>query len=727
MSFLYRIFFQTARFWIGGMLLLVALTLVCATRGIIQLNELAETLRQDTQSPVGHPLSGFTLKPTWDNYLYETIRLFSLDSELARFSEYSGWVTTGRWLGAFGWLLTVLSVLIRLFRQRAAFSYVWLMTRLKQGHIIFAGLGTPEEGRERLAIRLSEQGHDVIVLEPNASHPSLDSCRSAGVICLHGSAAESLDLRRASVSRSRAVIALGSDDAANMNLLAGIVCELGSKDRSVTSLASETEQRSGSAERLSNQSDAKLPSAEIPEQPLSPIRPGNVALFQQVSEPGLMEVLKRHAWHRDRHDRLQLRIFNPHEMAARAMLRESVVGRTISQQQKILIVGTGATGRMAEALVIRAIKDQRIDFPDAEPLEIHVIDSNAENWAQCLSGRAQFLGNVSGIYSRNLPASRCGFLDVPDWNGILGEKFDAVFICLADESLAVTQAGRVVDAIARQASRLDLQPRGLPVVVRVREEDQGFGRLLKEARNVDGVCVRPVGLQDRVFDAIASMNPVVEMLAQVSHQDYLARQQARINSMPTEEEREQTLLNKRASLQPWTGLSERLRESNRDLVRRYPGMLSIPDADGRIVRRFHMEFAPDEIIDPRTPYSLNPEELERLARMEHDNWYIAQYRAGWRYREQSEDSDKASARESQSQLLAGSVAMHRRWLAEKKAEGRNVTDVEHFRTPEAITFNENMCPWDELSEGMKAFDFGIIQRLPYVLAKADYKLVESSV
>jgi hypothetical protein len=38
-----------------------------------------------------------------------------------------------------------------------------------------------------------------------------------------------------------------------------------------------------------------------------------------------------------------------------------------------------------------------------------------------------------------------------------------------------------------------------------------------------------------------------------------------------------------------------------------------------------------------------------------------------------------------------------------------------------------MVPWNELTDGMKQFDYGIIQRLPYVLAKADYKLVEDAV
>ncbi|MEZ6125514.1 MAG: protein kinase [Planctomycetaceae bacterium] len=38
--------------------------------------------------------------------------------------------------------------------------------------------------------------------------------------------------------------------------------------------------------------------------------------------------------------------------------------------------------------------------------------------------------------------------------------------------------------------------------------------------------------------------------------------------------------------------------------------------------------------------------------------------------------------------------------------------------------NENMVPWNELPDAMKQFGYGIIQRLPYVLAKADYKLVE---
>lgn len=709
MSRLYRWFVAVSRFWIAGMVLLWGLTFCCTWKGMQGLT--------DAKAISALPaLQDYDFESTWHNALYESIRFLLMDSDLSQYADISGQLSVARWLGAVGWFSTVAAVLVRLFQQRALSAFVWLMTWRRGSHVIFAGLGPPEEGRERLAVRLSNRGRNVVVIEPDGGHPSLETCRAAGVVCLRGSAAETADLRRARISRAGAMIALGENDTANMDLLAGVVRERGETASHSTESA------------FDSQADPRVGDREIPEQPLDPGRPGSLSFFQQVTEPGLMEVLKRHSWHRDSLDCLHLRIFNQHEMAARAMLRETMVGLDIPQLRKILIVGTGATGRMGEALVVRAIKDQRIDFPDADPLDIHVLDSDAENWAQCLSGRMQFLGEFSGIHPRNVPASRCGFFEVKHWKGIIGENFDAVFICLANESLGVTQAGRVVDAISKQARVYGKAPKVLPVIVRVREEYAGFGQLLNDVSGRPLAHVRPVGMQDRVFDAIASMNPVIEMLAQVTHQDYLARRQQQIRTASAEEG--QKILNaKLASLQSWTNLSESLRESNRELVRRYPGMLAIPDRDGRTVRRFHMEFAPDEIIDPRAPYSLSANELELLGPLEHDNWYIAQYKAGWRYREKKADAVEAARHESRprKQLLKLANIRHQEWLDEKRRDGRDVSEVAHFRTPSHVNFNENMCPWNELSDGMRQFDFDIIQQLPYVLAKADYKLVEDPV
>jgi hypothetical protein len=711
MSRLYKYFVLASRFWLAGMVILFVLAFCSTWRGMHKLSELTSG---EQDSAVSAALRDYSMEPSLQNALYESLRFFALDSDLSAYADYSGHLNVARWAGVAGWFVTIASVLVRLFHQRALSSFVWWMTWWKGRHVIFAGLGPAEEGRERLAIRLSNSGRDVVVVEPDGSHPSLDACRAAGVVCLQGSAAEATDLRRAGISRVGALVVLGENDAANMDLLAEVVRELSGNP--------------SGADSFSRTTDAQAKVAVMPEQPLEPDQPGNLSFFQQVTEPGLMEVLKRHAWHRNRHDRLHLRIFNQHEMAARAMLRETMIGLNMPQLRKILLVGTGATGRMGEALVVRAIKDQRIDFPDAEPMEIHVLDADAVDWAQCLSGRAQFLGDVAGIRPLNKPATRCGFLQVSDWGGILGENYDAVFICLANESLAVTQAGRVVDAISKQEPVSGMQPKVLPVIVRVREELAGFGQLLNEVKEQPLAHVRPVGMHDRVFDAIASMNPVIEMLAQVTHQDYLARRQQQIRTMSAEDG--QKLLDaKAASLQSWTKLSESLRESNRDLVRRYPGMLAIPDAHGKIVRRFHMEFAPDEIIDPRTPYSLSQEELERLGPLEHDNWYIAQYKSDWRFREKKANTEEAARHEAlpQAELLKLANEKHRAWLDEKRREGRDVNEVDHFRVPADVNWNENMVPWNELTDGMKQFDYGIIQRLPYVLAKADYKLVEDAV
>ncbi|MEZ6131529.1 MAG: NAD-binding protein [Planctomycetaceae bacterium] len=722
MSRIYEWFRQLARFWIAGMLLLVGLTMCFTIHGMCELSDLADQARTAQHRTPGDMTLGiqpvatersalldYQVRPTFGNCLYETIRLMVLDSPVSEFADHSHSISAARWLGATAWFSTVISVLIRLFRERALSTFVRWVTFFQGGHVVVAGLGKPEDRRERLALRLRQQGRDVVVIEPDVHHPGLAACRNAGVICLQGSAQKDADLERAAIHAAGTVVCLGDSDVSNADLLAAVVDRLNAQKEPHT--------------------DSKTPesamAANEPEQPLQPEIPGNLLYFQQVNEPGLMEVLRRHRWHRDPSDRLHLRLFNQHEMAARTMLRETMIGREIPVLRKILLVGTGASGRMGEALVVRAIKDQRIECPDGHPLEIHVIDSQAEQWAQCLTGRIQFLGDVSGILPRNVPASKCGFIEARDWHGIVGEGFDAVFICLADEALAVTQATRVADAISRRQQLNGGRNKVIPIIVRVREEESGFGRLLlQRSADVQG-CIRPVGLQDRVFDVIASMHPVVEMLAQVCHQDYLGRRQAQLRNA-TPQGAQKILQDKEQSLKSWSGLSERLRESNRELVRRFHGMLEVPDETGRIVRRFRMEFAPDEVIDPTVGYQLSDEELLRLARMEHDNWYATQYKAGWRYGEQDSETPPVAgpAALSLSDRLRRAADEHQRWLSQRRADGRPYSGPVSLRRPRHVVFNPNMTTWDNLSSEMKEFDFGIIRRMPSVLARADYKLVE---
>jgi hypothetical protein len=119
------------------------------------------------------------------------------------------------------------------------------------------------------------------------------------------------------------------------------------------------------------------------------------------------------------------------------------------------------------------------------------------------------------------------------------------------------------------------------------------------------------------------------------------------------------------------------------LAYRLTGMLEVPDSAGQITRRYRIVFAPFELIQPQMAFHLNDMELEHLAKREHIHWMAAAYKLGWRF-----------------------------------------GNPEQQTAPAGITYNKNMVEWDKLDENTRDFDRNIIRRLPYILAKADYKLAE---
>ena len=590
-----------------------------------------------------------------DTDFYHVIKMFVLNTSVT--DENAGWkLNAARWMGMVVWSFTILTFLIGIFYQRAVTAYVAICTFFRRGHVVLAGLGTPEDSRERLVKELRAAGKDVVVLEPDPHHPGLDACRNAGAICLTGSPLEVTDLKRAKLTRADSLLVLGSSDRENVALLATAAMLLGPQGP-----PTEAE-------------------AEAEEDTLAPTPPDKVSCVVQVGEPGLLEVIRQHHIQKDAVDRLHLRVFNTHEMVARAMLRECLTGPDRALPKRILLVGTGREGRLGEALVGRAAKDRWIERTEKiqgafEPLLIDVIDRDAERWSQCVSGRYQFLREVCGLNPIEQWATKCGFDGPNSLKDMDPSDYDAVFICLADEAYAVMQA-----ANARRVF-----PERIPIIVRVREEKVAFGKLLGE-NDAGGLGknIRVVGTHDRIFSVAQSMNPAVEMLAQVLHQDYLALTQQKIRDAEVRGDHEtaRKIAGKKAFV-GWNQLPADLQQSNRMLAQRLPEYQKILGTDGRLVRSYTRQFTPRELINPTESYVLSDEEVAKLAEREHEMWCKAMKSLGWR-----------------------------------KGQGQSPHDSDPDRK-----LNPNLVDWTELDPGMKDYDRSIIRRLPYVFAKADEKLV----
>jgi hypothetical protein len=172
-----------------------------------------------------------------------------------------------------------------------------------------------------------------------------------------------------------------------------------------------------------------------------------------------------------------------------------------------------------------------------------------------------------------------------------------VYVCPDDDALA---AG-VAEQLRR---RLHTRPARIVVVL---EHSRGLGSLLQSApQSEGGPTTRAFGLLGEACDPDVLLTGTTELLARALHQVYLDRH---ATDPPVAD----------AALRPWAELPATLRESNRDQAAHVSVKLA---AVGRA-------------IGPLTDWdaahrAFSDEEVEVMARLEHDRWVAERRRGGWR-------------------------------------------------------------------------------------------------
>ncbi len=153
----------------------------------------------------------------------------------------------------------------------------------------------------------------------------------------------------------------------------------------------------------------------------------------------------------------------------------------------------------------------------------------------------------------------------------------------------------------------------------------------------------------------------LERLAQAAHELFCADLRARgYRFGPTTDESLRT----HSALRPFRELPPDEQEQNRDTVREIPAKLAalglrLASADGG------------------ASVTLSPEELERLAELEHERWVRAKEAAGWRYGP---------------------------------------------RTDKAARLHHNLVPWADLSEADQEKDRVMVRGIPELVALAGYRV-----
>ncbi|WP_146118483.1 NAD-binding protein [Blastopirellula marina] len=693
MSFLYQRFISIWRRWYWISLLLIVATVGFTWTGLtidyaqesIAQNESIKQTDKDNQAnsaATGNASnSGTTNRPTnnrdfpktpaYDNHLnrfYQSLKTLVLASPAIDKGLTNNWnLEIGRWLGVIFFFGGVMSVVSQLFTQSALSFFVFCFARR---HIVLIGLGPPDSHDNALVEKLRAQWKSVVIIENDPRHPGIEASSQAGAIVLTGSPYEREVLMRAKIRRAESIIMLSGSDRDNVGLAYRVYEILKPK---------------GAHESLP--AKAEYPFAEI--------RPDQVGCILGVGEPRLVEVIRQDQIYTNSADKLRLSVFCVREMVARAMLRETRVLDRPDRLGRILVIGLGAKHQMGEALITRAAKDWHVNWNDPEvrstqQLVIDILDEDADKFVDCLTCRVNYFQRAASDGSEpsggcilrpiSWKTSQSGFQADRMRSLLLDGKHDAIFICLADEGTAARQGLEI-------RRLLDQQPgsENVKVIVRVLQESTGFGPMINNYQPNDGI-VRPharmnlmaVGFADRVQDILLSMNPEVEMLAQVIHQQYLQTLDNQIAAAKeAKQEAQLRILRSNEARRPWSELAEIYRESNRAQARRLCDYLE-KDLPGDT--KFKLRYAPLQALSPQEGLGLSDDEITHLAKMEHENWMKVQSLAGWQLDKSLEKSDP-------------------------------IRGLSPF-----------LIPWGQLPSGQQQRDIDIIRRLAFTFAKADYAL-----
>ena len=348
----------------------------------------------------------------------------------------------------------------------------------------------------------------------------------------------------------------------------------------------------------------------------------------------------------DKHDAFELQYFDVFELCARVMLRESqflpVFNPTINEKRHIVVIGFG---RLGETLVVRALRDAEIEqFAPTRRLRITVIDQHADQKQQQFRSLHPLAGELCCVEFLQMelhqPEFEAGeFLN--DADGAIDAS--AVYVCLGDDSLGML-AALTMDEL--------LRPSAVPVIVRMSEEAGFAAALTTETRDGETADnIRAVGLLELSCNVDLVLDGAHEILARAIHQGYV-RHHLELGESAAEN----------SSLAMWEELSEEIRESNRDRARTVDDHLA--QIDCRLVQVITEH--------PRT-LQFSPDEIEVLARLEHERWCNEQRRPSF------DANNKPLA------LLCST-------------------------------------PWDECPDNVRQFNREMVAVMPSILAKADFEI-----
>lgn len=304
----------------------------------------------------------------------------------------------------------------------------------------------------------------------------------------------------------------------------------------------------------------------------------------------------------------RLILFSPVDLQARKCLREYPLDRfKFAQKPNYTHAVVVGFTEMGEAMMLALLKSSH--FTHGQPLQVTVVDRDPQ------SRRSEFQARFPDAFSHQLPQFEPD--DRAD-SGVShellkrlvaeGKEPTVVYVCHSKPSEGVA----VGLALVKQYRLLGIQLP--PIQILANEASSGFEDSLRLLQSLDdGGMLRMTRAEIEIVDGELLLQERLDELAECIHERYLTDRLAKGSK-----------IGDHPSYYPWPQLPESFKEDNREqadhhwLKMREIGCTAVPGAPAE--------------------FELSPQEVEDLAKSEHNRWLAARKIRSWQYGEQRDDA-----------------------------------------------------------------------------------------
>ncbi len=503
----------------------------------------------------------------WLNALYCSFQLLLVHLVSATKMPLS--LELARWMALTIFGLAAVLTIIRLFPDAMR---LFLLQVPWPRHVVIFGLG-PKTQQLLQCFRKPHacQGapvrrERVVIVTSSDDEETLEECRKKGATIVRGNMHKKATLKKARVHHASRIIALAAEDSDNMTIMSEVLKLI--KGRKTC------QQTSHPVKCHAHLSDVDTRAA-LQESHALEGTPGCEVHYFDLFDTSARKLL---------HDP-RLRLLD------RVPIRE-----TDSTQVHLVILGFG---RMGRTVALRAA--QLGHFANGKPLMISVIDQQADRRIQSLLFRYPNFLKTCDFSCHELPMESQKARDLLEGWCADSSKTVSVAVCFDREALNMEVALRMRTLLART---------NVPMFVRM-TYTSGFASVLANASTNNPAPIHPFGMVEECCGDDLLENTLNETLAQAIHESYRKERIAALKSkgLPVESD---------FSTRGWRELSENLKDSNRQ------------QADHIDIKLRALGLESTDLTDPRTPVEkLTTDEVELLAKMEHDRWNTERWLDGW--------------------------------------------------------------------------------------------------